>query len=200
MITSIAVLSALVGASIAGLMFKVFLPSYLSEKAKNLATKEDVHEITTRVEEVKAALGSRLHIHQVRYESEFKILLELSEKLVAARDAAQGLRPEMGYDDINDPEVKKKRMGRYIDAARDLYLFVESRQPFFPEDIYNTVKVLDQVAWKEFVEFKNRKPDESPQYWDNALKNGTEIGKISSAGLLQIRDRIRRWELFDSAP
>jgi hypothetical protein len=91
-------------------------------------------------------------------------LLERSEKLVAARDAPQALRPEVSYDDINDPEMKKKRMERYIDAARNLYLFVEMRQPFFPEDLCKTMKVLDQVAWKEFVEFKNRRPDESPKY------------------------------------
>ena len=180
--------------------FQLAFPSYLSEKGKNLATKEDIAAITAKIEDVKAAIGSRLHIYQVRYENEFKILLELSEKLVMARDAAQGLRPETSYDDIKDPEVKKQRMARYVDAARDLYLFIETRQPFFPEDIYNTMKVLDQIAWKEFVEFKNRRPDESPQYWDNALKNGAEIGRIASAGLLQIRDRIRRWEKFDPAP
>jgi hypothetical protein len=177
-----------------------YFRSYLSEIGKNLATKEDVKEITAKIEEVKASIGTRLHIYQIRYEREFGILLDLSEKLVAARDAAQGLRPEVSYDDINDPEVKKKRMERYIDAARDLYLFVETRQPFFPEDIYKTMKVLDQVAWKEFVAFKNRRPDESPKYWDNALKNSAEIGKITGAALLQIRERVRRWETFDSAP
>ena len=112
MIATVAIVGALVGASIAGLLFKVFLPSYLSEKGKNLATKEDIREITVKIEGVKAALGSRLHIHQVRYEHEFKILSELTEKLVAVRDTAMGLRPEMSYDDGRDPDVKNKRMGR----------------------------------------------------------------------------------------
>jgi hypothetical protein len=58
----------------------------------------------------------------------------------------------------------------------------------------------DQIGWREFVEFKNRQPDESHKYWDNALKNGAEIGQISAAGLLQIRERVRRWEEFDPAP
>lgn len=199
-LTVIIVVLATVGLVVLGWFLRSYFPSYLSEKGRNLATKEDVKEITGKIEEVKASIGSRLHIYQVRYEREFGILLELSEKLVAARDAAQGLRPEVSYDDINDPEVKRKRMERYIDAARNLYLFVETRQPFFPEDIYKTMKVLDQVAWKEFVEFKNRRPDESPKYWDNALKNGAEIGKITGAALLQIRERVRRWEIFDSAP
>jgi hypothetical protein len=193
-------LLSLAAAAAVGWLLKSFMPSYFSEKGKNLATKEDVGEITRRIEEVKAAIGSRIHVYQVRYEHEFKILLELSEKLVAVRDAAQGLRPEASYEDINDPEVKKARMAKYIEAARELYLFVETRQPFFPEQIYQAIKVLDQVSWREFVAFKIRKPDEGLMYWDSALKNGAEIGKIASAGLLLIRDRIQRWEAFDPAP
>lgn len=192
--------AAAVGLVVAGWFIRSYFPAYLSEKGKNLATKEDVAEITSKIEQVKAAVGTRLHIHQVRFEHEFKILGELSERLVAVRDAATGLRPEMSYDDASDPEVKKKRMGRYIDAARELYTFVETRQPFFPETIYHTLKQLDQATWKEFVEFKNRSPDESPKYWDNALKNGAEIGTLAAQALLLIRDRASRWEKFDPAP
>ena len=142
--------AAAAGLMVAGWFLRSYFPTYLAEKGKNLATKEDIAEITSKIEQVKAVVGSRLHIHQVRYEHEFKILAELIEKLVTVRDAAQGLRTEVSYDDINDPEVKKKRMGRYIDAARELYLFVETRQPFFPDTIYHTLKQLDQVTWKEF--------------------------------------------------
>ena len=188
------------GSLVVGWFIGSFFPSYFSEKGKNLATKEDIGKITTKIEEVKAALGSRLHIHQVRYEHEFKILLELSQKLVAARDAAQGLRPESGYGDINEPDEKKARMKRYFDASREFYIFMEGTQPFFPEGIYDTIKAFNNVAWKEFVQFKNRSPNEGPDYWDNALMNGAEIGDLASHVLLQIRDRARRWEQFDPGP
>ena len=126
--------------------------------------------------------------------------MELSEKLVVVRDAATGLRPEMSYEDGDDLDVKKKRMGRYVDAARELYTFAESRQPFFPEDIYITMKQFDQATWKEFVQYKNKTPDDGVRYWDNALKNGAVIGTLASHVLLQIRDRTRRWEQFDPGP
>ena len=32
---------------------------------------------------------------------------------------------------------------------------------------------------------------------DDALANGAEIGTLASAALVQIRDRIQRWEKFD---
>ena len=36
-----------------GLFVKNYLPSYMDEKGKNLATKEDVEEITRKTEEVE---------------------------------------------------------------------------------------------------------------------------------------------------
>jgi len=41
--------------------------SYLREKGKNVATKGDIHEITKKVEEVKAEVGKNLWIHQERW-------------------------------------------------------------------------------------------------------------------------------------
>ena len=195
----IAQIGVVVAALVVGWLLKSYFPSYFAEKGKNLATKEDIEEITRKIEQVKASLGSRLHIHQTRYENEFKILLELTEKLVTTRDAATGLRPEVAYDDVSDPQVKKKRYNTYIDAARELYVFKETRQPFFPQTIYEALKAFDQATWKEAVELKHQEPN-TPQFWDNALKNGAEIGKLASLVLLLVRDRVHRWETFDPGP
>lgn len=43
----------LVGLALLGLFIKSYLPSYMQEKGKNLATKEDVAAITIKTEEVK---------------------------------------------------------------------------------------------------------------------------------------------------
>jgi hypothetical protein len=59
-------LGAIVAAMVALLLLKFFLPSYLSEKAKNLATKEDIGLITDQIEKVKAEYAENLQnlIHQ----------------------------------------------------------------------------------------------------------------------------------------
>ena len=171
--------------------------TYANQKAENLATKEDVREITDRIESVKADYGSRLQIQQIRYENEFKILLELAEKLVAVRDAAQGLRPEISYGDPNEPEEKKRRATAYNDAAKQFYLFVEARQPFYPEDIYKTLKAFEDKTWKEFVQSKHQDPN-SEQFWDDAVKNGGEIGTLASLALVLIRQRAQVWEKFNA--
>lgn len=59
-----------IGAVIAGLVVlftvKSFLPSYFSEKGKNLATKEDIGKITEEIEKVKMQYATQLQdtIHQ----------------------------------------------------------------------------------------------------------------------------------------
>ena len=48
---------SVVGLAVLFLLFKKAMPSYLAEKGKNLATKEDIGEITEEVERVKAAVN-----------------------------------------------------------------------------------------------------------------------------------------------
>ena len=50
----------LAGAGVLYLLLKSFLPSYFAEKAKNLATKEDIADITRQVEGVKAEFATQL--------------------------------------------------------------------------------------------------------------------------------------------
>lgn len=45
---------ALTGLSVAVLLWRNFLPTYVAKKAKNLASKEDLAHLTTIVEEIKA--------------------------------------------------------------------------------------------------------------------------------------------------
>ena len=83
-----------------------FLGSYLSEKGKNAATKEDVGKITTeiesskqffneRLERVKADLGCRSHYSKVRYERELKVFEDVWPKLVQLQMSVAMLRPVM---------------------------------------------------------------------------------------------------------
>ncbi|EGR1894176.1 chromosome partitioning protein ParA [Vibrio vulnificus] len=66
-------IGAIVGAGFLFFILKSFLPSYFSEKAKNLATKEDIGQITSEVEQVKSGYAEMLEEvksnHQLRLAS-----------------------------------------------------------------------------------------------------------------------------------
>lgn len=71
----------------AALLFKHFFPAYMDEKGKNLATKEDVQEITRKTEEVQAEFKQNFELFSsdvhFRYEFFFKQYSELYCKLYA---------------------------------------------------------------------------------------------------------------------
>ena len=46
-----------------GLFIKIFLPSYMEEKGKNLATKEDIEAITRKTEEVQKEFTEGFEFH-----------------------------------------------------------------------------------------------------------------------------------------
>jgi hypothetical protein len=180
----------------------LYFRSYLKKKAENLATKEDVSEITKQVESMKATVGAQLYIHQVRYQNEFNILMDLTEKLVELRDSALVLRPVVDYVDASEAEEdrKRKRLKRYQEAALAFYKLYETRKPFYPDEIYNGIKELDRVVWKEVVQYKNRLPSEGKgfdsEYWQKAENNSEEISKLADKVIGLIRNRIRYWEEF----
>ena len=80
---------------IALLLWRSFFPSYLSEKGKNIATKEDIAEITKQVEQVKELYSTRLKelehqnalvLEQLR--SQQQLRLAAVERRVAAHQEA----------------------------------------------------------------------------------------------------------------
>ena len=216
--TAIVVLQVLVllGIVALGLIIKFYLPSYVAKKGENLATKEDIAEITNKIEGVRAgyahelegvraALGSRLGIHQFRYQQEFEMLVKLAEKVVELRDATVMLRPEAEYVDPEEPEEdrKKRKLARYSEASRELYQFYEPRRPFFPEPMLQSLGQLSQVTWHEVVQYRHRAPHGEafdPNYWENAADNAVTIQTASNEVLGAIRERSRSWEQFDPGP
>lgn len=69
---------AVLGGGIIYLFLKSYLPSYLSEKAKNLASKEDIESITAQVESVKADYAHLLE--EVRSNYQLKLAAVEREK------------------------------------------------------------------------------------------------------------------------
>ena len=123
---------------------------YLAQKMKNVATKEDIGELTRIVEEakseysrdlerIKVSLAGRLHVSQARYLKEYEILSEVTERLVELRDAASGLRPimDIAFPGQAKEDRDKLRYERFFKAARELYEVRENRRPFYPVSTHN---------------------------------------------------------------
>ncbi|MDZ7805468.1 hypothetical protein [Thiohalophilus sp.] len=71
---------AVLGGGLIFLIIKSYIPSYLSEKGKNLATKEDVAEITNKVESVKTEYAQI--IEEIRSNNQLKLAEIEREKTI----------------------------------------------------------------------------------------------------------------------
>ncbi|OEF22643.1 hypothetical protein [Aliivibrio logei] len=103
---------ALIGAAFVFLLLKSFLPSYFSEKAKSLATKEDIGEITSKVEQVKSGYAEMLeeiksnnHLKFASIEREKTLKKEVYLDSVEALNKYQGSLAAMGNLDISNQAV-----------------------------------------------------------------------------------------------
>lgn len=191
----ITTLGALIGAA-----FGTWVGSFFSEKGKNLATKQDIYEITKKIESVKAAVGTQQYVHQTRYQNEFRILEELSGLLVELRESALALRPKLDHINPNETEEDRKnnRLKQYSESLQPFTSFAEKHKPFYPDEIYNEINSLIDISYKEAVEFRLFTPEQAGfhKYWDNAQQNSQKIASQSNMVIQLIRDRIKKWEDF----
>lgn len=130
------------------LLFRKLLFSYSTEKGINLATKEDIEEITEKIENVKldyarqleaarAELSSQINTHGFRYKKEYEVLNDLTGHLVDVRHAVLNLRPMLDFVDPKKSknEIKQERLKIFYEARRELFFVREKKRPFFPDEI-----------------------------------------------------------------
>jgi len=107
-------------------LIKYFLPGYLSQKGKNLATKEDISEITKEIEEIKTTYSQLLET----FKAQHQLRLAAVEKRLQAHQEAFCL-----WRKIN-AALKSKNLNEVIKECDEwwgnnsLYLEAEPRKAF----------------------------------------------------------------------
>jgi uncharacterized membrane protein len=180
---------------VGGFFLKSYLPTYFAEKGKNLATKEDIKDITDKVESIRLEYARRQHKHEIAFGKEFEILSEVWNTLVDLRIATQGLRPLLDYVHPNetDEERKVNRLQKFAESFEVFASTVVKNQPFYPEDVYESLFQIMMISREEADEYSHRDPNKRPldsQYWDNALNNQKKILAMVDQVCEKIRNRI----------
>jgi hypothetical protein len=78
-----------------GYLLRDFFPSYSKEKGKNLATKEDIHGITDKIESVKAEYAKSLEAVKTKLQLEASIRAAYQQKCLEALTAINDLLVEI---------------------------------------------------------------------------------------------------------
>ena len=178
------------------LFLRSYLPSYLEKKGENLATKEDVEEITDKVERVRSQyitdieilrsdLGMRAHVHKLQFEREFDILSQVWDKLIDLSVATHGLRPVLDNvePDIPEQEVKAQRLQIFLKSSDAFFNTVHKNRPFYPQEIFDALAKVMEVTRIEAAEYSVRSPylasghgsGFNRDYWERGISNARAI-------------------------
>ena len=195
-------------------LFRKFLFSYSVEKGKSVALKEDIEEITDKIENVKldyarqleaarAELSSQINTHGFRYEKEYEVLETLTSNLVEVRNAVLNLRPVFDYVDPSKTkeDIKQERLQAFDKARIELYFVREKKRPFFTSEVYEAILDIDKTAQYESIDYlygDNSHAEQFKEYWDKAKKNQKDIIKKTNLAMDKIRDRVNKWESLSS--
>lgn len=136
-----------------------FCLSYFKMKGKNLATKEDIEEITGKIENVrhdyaqrleamKVELEQHLKINSFRYEKEFSVLVELAEAVHIVREYAKeyGMSALTARRYLANQKHKSDFQQKYNEAYAALWLTAERYRPFYSGEIYDLILEFEKFS------------------------------------------------------
>jgi hypothetical protein len=179
-----------------------WLISYFREKGKNLATKEDISEITTKVESIKAGLGAKQYFSQIRYERELKVYEELWPKLCDLESIVLSLRSGFGFSKGTDEEQEKiKQKQTFMEAHSSFLTAVSHSRPFYPSEVWEELNKLIKLCWGEAIEwglFSNlalmRERENREGYYEKAQNNADAIKTQIQTLCEVIRTRLSKFD------
>lgn len=198
-----------------GFGIRHLLSGYLVEKGKNLATKEDISEITELVETVKESftanlellkweLSKKSNIHRIVAEREVKAIAEISSKLIDLRVSTQSLRPANDRLPEDNPEMKMvfiNRIQKWWEYYNEFYLQVERNRIFLPEIFASCLFEITYKFREEGIRFGtdlqfHYNEGFTPEQYFESDKRISELTQLVSTFLFTLRTHYEMEGLF----
>ena len=152
---------ALIAGGLVYLVVKHFLSSYLSEKGKNLATREDIEEITRKVEGVRTQYLSLVEElkarHQLRMAAVDRRLEAHQEAFALWRKVMAAMHTEEVVDVVNECQSWWERNCIYLEPAiREAFVIAIGAANSHSALVKGRAEAdLIQSNWKSLTEFPN---------------------------------------------
>ncbi|MFZ1291434.1 MAG: hypothetical protein WAR79_15170 [Melioribacteraceae bacterium] len=125
-----------------GFFIKYYLPSYFNEKGKNLATKEDITEITQKIEEVKLNYEKTKVKFSVYHERQALVIAKLYKLLVKA------------LDDIYDLSVPNEtRLETANKSSYALKVYYKNHRIYLDEELKTKIEEVIKLMFESIVDY-----------------------------------------------
>jgi hypothetical protein len=178
-------------------IFRQGAQRYVDEKAKNLATTEDVRQITKEVEDVKAAYHRESHAWKWIFEQEYQLLETVWSSTWDFQATARSLRPM--FDRLpEDSDAQRQeflnRHAKYGEAVTKFQDLVIKSQPFIPPHVYDKCLELRELVVALQVDFEMSLDDGGRANWEVIVESGrkldTKLSELNSAIRSHIHDHV----------
>ena len=155
------------------------LPAYFAEKGKNLATKEDLKQLTEIAERIRSDFSKVNTVHRVQFEAEFKSYQELwvaAQNVMASHIRWQSLT----FDSTN---------ADLLEFGKTQLAFTEAvvrSQPFIPEFVFSEFRTLEEI----FVSVKSAHQTGVPKTNSSIVADRTAISEARQKCGAAIKKRL----------
>lgn len=167
--------------------------SYLMEKGKSEAIKEDLEEINRKLESIKTDYSKRGTLYKLQAEKEFEVYSKIWDSIFEVKSAVQELRPI--YDERNSDETEKQKWERrykvVAEKGQQLLTQIEKHRPFYPHNLYEKFHELLTKVHDEFIDFQFSLDESGEKMSLEGYKRGRENLKKVIDDLNQVCDLIR---------
>lgn len=181
--------------SVIGFATKSYFGSYLGEKGKNLATKEDIEALTKLVEGVRLQHQRAGNVSQAQFEAELQTYKDVWSCLILVQRAAISLRPVLDYtlrEGETEEQRKQERLQKFADAYNKFIDVFRVTRPFYPEEVYKELLRLEELVHFEAIDYQIGTPNSDFSYWKQAKENSEAISKQCEKICTVIRERLAR--------
>lgn len=180
-------------AIISGLVTCILLciKEYFKEKGKNLATKEDIQEITAKIEAVKENYNRSLENHKIALQKEFesyKYITELCNSIdkellrrlvICKRKMENDFKANCDNDDYGSCEPSIRELYNYLKNYDVRYKHKEEVKQIFEH--YESIEELREYANEDGLFDK-------PQYIQELIEIHSYVDKLLASFLPKLQD------------
>jgi len=181
-------------------LLAAFIGAYLREKGKNVATREDIaditrkvesikHELRTDIEHLKAGLDRATHVSKQQFDVEFCIYQDIWKKLSVLRATFFARHPYVS--EILSPEAREERDRKRTEAFNSAYVefvnAVDYNQPFYSDEVYDSLSAIINFCIDNKLESESSEPGQN--YWQRIRDNKQKLLKLIDTALKSIRAR-----------
>lgn len=174
-------------------LIKVGSHQYIDEKAKNLATLQDIKEITEKVESVKTEYVNRSYAWRKFLDFELNILKDVWKASWELQASVRSLNPIIDNLPENEEEKKKIFIARYKEYKEKVIQFIDmvvKNQPFIPPGIYTSSMEIRKSAISPQVNFEINFSNMEKIDWRKIVRDNKELDQKIDELNVQIRTYI----------